>query len=273
MQKEKVLITVKTYPTLSVTHDETVCTAGLREDGSWIRIYPIPFRKLDDYEQYSKFDWIEIGVERNLKDHRPESHKKMSNIKVLRSVGRESNWYERNEIVLKKGDVYSSFEEIIAKNKDNCKLSLATFKPSKIIDVVVEEEAERTWDPKKLREIEAKARQGDFFAESAEPFKVVDKLPYKFRYKFEEANGKVRTIIITDWELGALYWRMIKTHGGDEKLAIEKVRNKYLNDLVVDRDIHFFVGTTLEWDRKNADNPFTIIGVYSPPLVLNGSLF
>ena len=39
MALTKVLITVKTYPTLSTKYDELVCTAGFREDGSWIRIY------------------------------------------------------------------------------------------------------------------------------------------------------------------------------------------------------------------------------------------
>ena len=47
MEREKVLITVKTYPTLSRKHGELVCTAGVREDGSWVRLYPIPFRLLD----------------------------------------------------------------------------------------------------------------------------------------------------------------------------------------------------------------------------------
>lgn len=46
MPLERVLITVKTYPTLSKKYGETVCTAGLREDGSWVRIYPVPFRQL-----------------------------------------------------------------------------------------------------------------------------------------------------------------------------------------------------------------------------------
>jgi len=40
MGKERVLITVKTYPTLSRKYGETVCTAAVREDGSWVRIYP-----------------------------------------------------------------------------------------------------------------------------------------------------------------------------------------------------------------------------------------
>ena len=45
MARERVLIIVKTYPTLSRKYGETVCTAGLREDGSWMRIYPVPFRR------------------------------------------------------------------------------------------------------------------------------------------------------------------------------------------------------------------------------------
>lgn len=44
MALTKVLIAVKTYPTLSAKYDELVCTAGFKEDGTWIRVYPIPFR-------------------------------------------------------------------------------------------------------------------------------------------------------------------------------------------------------------------------------------
>jgi hypothetical protein len=54
MAATKVLITVKTYPAISQKYDELVCTAGFREDGTWIRVYPIPFRKLDYGSQYKK---------------------------------------------------------------------------------------------------------------------------------------------------------------------------------------------------------------------------
>ncbi len=43
MKKHRVLITVKTYPTLSGKYGETVCTAGVRQDGTWVRMYPVPF--------------------------------------------------------------------------------------------------------------------------------------------------------------------------------------------------------------------------------------
>ena len=42
MAKQKVLIAVTTYPMPSRSHDELVCTAGLLENGQWIRIYPVP---------------------------------------------------------------------------------------------------------------------------------------------------------------------------------------------------------------------------------------
>lgn len=54
MTKTKVLIAVKTYPALSAKYDELVCTAGFLEDGTWIRIYPIQFRKKSYEEQYRK---------------------------------------------------------------------------------------------------------------------------------------------------------------------------------------------------------------------------
>jgi len=44
MKKERVLITVKTYPTLSSTYGELVCTAGIMEStGELLRIYPIKY--------------------------------------------------------------------------------------------------------------------------------------------------------------------------------------------------------------------------------------
>src|SRR5436190_17633006 len=73
MPKERILITVKTYPTLSRKYGETVCTAGVREDGSWVRLYPVPFRRLDEEQQYAKFDWVECRVGRNTSDPRPET--------------------------------------------------------------------------------------------------------------------------------------------------------------------------------------------------------
>ncbi len=58
---------------LSRKYGETVCTADLREDGSWVRMYPVPFRRLNETKQYRKFDWVECRLQRHTADPRPET--------------------------------------------------------------------------------------------------------------------------------------------------------------------------------------------------------
>lgn len=65
--RKRVYILVKTYPTISRKYAELVCTAGILEDGSWIRLYPIPFRLLEDDQKFPKYTWVEVDVERNTK--------------------------------------------------------------------------------------------------------------------------------------------------------------------------------------------------------------
>ena len=86
MSKQRILVTVKTYPTLSTKYGELVCTAGIREDGSWVRIYPVPFRQLGETEKYKKFDWVECDLVRRTKDPRPESYFPLDN-RELQAVG------------------------------------------------------------------------------------------------------------------------------------------------------------------------------------------
>jgi hypothetical protein len=97
MERKRIYITVKTYPTLSEKYDELVCTAGICEDGSWIWLYPLPFRKLDNEQKYRKYQWIEADVERNTSDFRPESYKvlNINNIKVFSSKSTKIDWEER----------------------------------------------------------------------------------------------------------------------------------------------------------------------------------
>ena len=96
MPKERVLIAVKTYPTLSRKYGETVCTAGVRADGTWIRIYPVPFRRLDETEQYSKFDWIEAEFKKGSSDPRPETRHPvdMHQLVSVGAIGTEDVWRE-----------------------------------------------------------------------------------------------------------------------------------------------------------------------------------
>ena len=47
IQQKRVLITVRTYPTPAKKGVEVSCTAGVTEEGKWIRLFPIPYRFMD----------------------------------------------------------------------------------------------------------------------------------------------------------------------------------------------------------------------------------
>ncbi len=264
MALTKVLITVKTYPTLSKKYGELVCTAGFREDGSWIRIYPIPFRKLEYDQRYKKYQWIEINLEKNKSDFRPESYKPSSgglDFLTLDTIGTEDSWQQRKEIVLEK--VYTNLSSLIAeaKDKDIC-TSLAVFKPKKIVDFKIEQ-ASREWDEQKLAELEAKSKQLNLFETSESPFIVVDKLPYKFSYKLIDEEDRESTMMIEDWEIGALYRNCLARHEGNEAEACEDVKKKYFDDFAKTKDLYLFLGTT-QLHHYVAPNPFIIIGTFHP---------
>jgi hypothetical protein len=92
---------------------------------------------------------------------------------------------------------------------------------------------------------------------------VLPKLPYSFSYEFEDANGRKSKLQILDWETGALFWNCLRQHGGDEKVALEKVRIKYV-DQFLKTDLHFFLGTTQQFHFA-APNAWVIIGVFPIP--------
>jgi hypothetical protein len=261
MALTKVLISVKTYPTLSSKYDELVCTAGFREDGTWIRIYPIPFRKKSYNEQYKKYDWIEVDLVKNRNDFRPESYRPRtidSEIQVMGHIDTINNWEERKKYCLR--HVCYNLTELIAKAKEkNICTSLAVFKPTEILDFIAEP-VDREWDKDKL----AKLDQLNLFEINvAGKIDVVRKLPYKFQYIFRDNQGTESRMMIEDWETGQLYWNCLSKYAGDEKMAIADVRKKYFNDFANIKDLYFFLGTTQK-HHFVSKNPFIIIGTFHP---------
>ena len=272
MAKTRVLITAKTYPTISGKYDELVCTAGFLEDGSWIRIYPIPFRKKSYNEQYSKYDWVEIDLVKNKSDFRPESYRPYSydsEIKIIGKLDTKNYWAERKKFAL--NNVHTNLASLIkdAHNKKIC-TSLAVFKPSKIIDFIAVE-VERKWDKKKIDQLKANRDQTNLFEHPEDPFEVVQKLPYKFSFIFEDDEGKQSKLMIEDWETGQLYWNCLAKHEGNEKKAIDDVKYKYFEDFAKTKDLHFFLGTTA-LHHYVSNNPFMIIGTFHPKIESQYSL-
>lgn len=273
IQKRKVFITVKTYPTLSKKYDELVCTAGILDDGKWVRIYPLPFRQLEDEQRYKKYQWIELSIIKNTGDNRPESYRVVDPDEIelgeCIDTKRDKDWIERKSIIFNKNNpIYRNLAELINKANKTNELSLAVFKPQKILDFVVEA-VDREWNAESLNHLKEQAKQFSLFDFKSEEefqteFKRVNKLPYKFSYKFVDDAGKESTLMIEDWEIGMLYWNCLKKHNNDENIAIQKVKEKYFDEFLK-RDIHLFLGTTRQYHGW-ASNPFVIIGVFCPPI-------
>lgn len=273
MPLTKVLIAVKTYPTISSKYDELVCTAGFREDGSWIRVYPVPFRKKSYDQQYKKYDWVEIDLVKNKSDFRPESYRPYSHdseIKIIGHIGTQNEWAARKKVAL--NNVYTNLSKLIAeaKEKKTC-TSLAVFKPKKIIAFTVEQ-VSREWDKEKLAKLEAERKQGNLFMQPENPFEVVKKLPYKFSYIFLDEEDKKSTMMIEDWEIGQLYWNTLASYEGNEPKAVAAVKTKYYDDFAMTKDLYLFLGTT-QLHHFTSHNPFMIIGTFHPKYNLQTSLF
>lgn len=277
--KEKILITVKTYPTLSRKYAELVCTAGVNESGEWRRIYPVRFRQLLDDQKYKKFQWIEAEIEKSNTDRRPESYKiiREESLRILgEPLTTADKWFSRRKAFLDKVSSRDDLTAIIQGAHRN-ELSLTIFKPSEWVEFTHEPVA-REWDAQKLAELEAQRRQLDLFkneATLAEELKIVKKLPYKFSYRFKDVQGKESKLMIEDWEIGALYWNCLHSSQGDETEAVCKVKTKYWDEFVVSKRFSpaLILGTTLEHHNKKAPNPFVIVSVLAPPLDLQQRFF
>ncbi len=250
-ERVKVLVTVKTYPLPSESYGELVCTAGVREDGSFIRLYPIDYRLLQYWQWYKKYQWIELDVEKNERDPRPESFRPMSGTTITpigKRILTKNNWAERKQYVLARGVQTMCVLEASSERSR----SLAIIHPEKV-SAFEAEPVERNWKPKWA----GLFRQERLFGPKQ---KALEKIPFKFLYTFtcEEPSCKGHKKTIVDWEVGRLYLRMRDKYGSEE-IAVDKVKEKFLGDMCGrDVDTHFFVGTVLPY------NAWIILGVFWP---------
>jgi len=259
---KRILITVKTYPNPSKSYQETVCTAGFDEDKNWVRIYPINFRAKPIEQQYKKFQWIEVDlIKTSGRDFRPESYHLADMEQEIQTMEQIKSWDVRNEFMLH--NVFDSMDKLLSASQAPHNVSLATYKPAEIIKAHYEAD-KRDWDKE----------QSDYFAQlSIFDFdqKPLKKLPYKFKYMFVDGQGTRHDMQVLDWEIGALYWNCI--HNSEtEQHACDKVVEK-LHEIANKKELFLVLGTTLDHHQRRLTNPFTIVGLYYPPMNEQLSIF
>ena len=273
IRKERILILAKTYPSPSAQYVETSCVAGISQDGAMRRLFPVTFRMIEDGQQFRKWQWIDVRVEKAPKDHRPESHKiYVDTINCGDVIDTKKAWSGRWEW-LEKIPAFDSYEAIEATRLADG-LSLALLRPKRLIGLEISKARNPDWTDEEREKLLQEQMQGNLFDEVEErrQVKQLRKVPFDFyyRYVYDTPEGeKERKHKIVDWEAGALFWKCRESHGTDWE---KPFRAKLEEDLGA-KDLMFLMG-----NQHRFQDQWLIISLVYPPKrkpveVRQGSLF
>jgi len=243
--KRKIFILVKAYPQPSKKYEETICVAGITEEGELLRLYPIPYRQLKVQQRFDRFDYVEMEISTELNDHRPESHKVLpESIRVLR---KGSSFNKDAKANLWQSCVSTSLTELKEKNRETgC--SLGIIKPESL--------SVKFWYiPIQQASSEEQEAETQIFHQSSlfelRSMRTLEPPEYVFYYDFISDSSK-HHMKIHDWEVQTTYWKY-KAKYGDK--ALDKMTEFY-EKIAPQNNLHFVMGTMMRHPRT-----FIIIGV------------
>jgi hypothetical protein len=270
---ERILILAKTYPSPSAQYVETSCVAGISQDGVMRRLYPVPFRMIEEGQQFKKWQWIDVRVEKANKDHRPESHKLyVDTIACGDVIDTKKEWSARWEW-LDKIPAFDSVDAIDA-GRLNDGLSIALLRPKRLLGLDITKARHQEWTDEEKEKLMREQMQGDLFseAEAKRQVKELRKVPFDFHYRYvcDTSDGeKEHKHKIVDWEAGALFWNCRRDHGVDWEAPFRAKLEGQLGG----KDLMFLMG-----NQHRFQDQWLIISLVYPPKrkpveVRQGSLF
>ncbi|MCG8586355.1 MAG: hypothetical protein MI757_16730, partial [Pirellulales bacterium] len=146
-EKQKVLITVMTYPHPSGGYKELVCTAGITESGEWVRLYPVDYRYMSKNQQFHKYQWIEVELEPRGHGNDDRKESRRPNLDSIRLLGEpiptSRQWKQRREYI--DPLPHHTLNELKLQF-DRDKTSLGVVRPSEVLDLAVRR-ADPNWKP------------------------------------------------------------------------------------------------------------------------------
>lgn len=258
----RILILCKTYPSPSAKYAETSCVAGMEQDGTLIRLYPVPFRLINDEAQFKKWQWLNAKVNQANDDRRPESHRLLvDTIKCEpKPIPTRNAWYARRQ-ELGKVAVYSDFSDLEAARQKRGE-TLGIVRPSRVLGLDITPSANPEWtadEHKKL--VQLQGQGGLFDSTDAKAVVTLRKLPFDFHYRYECGAGndtKEYRHKIVDWEAGALFWNVWQRHRANWEAPF---RQKMEVDLP-SKDLMFLMGTIHRFPDQ-----WLIVSLIYPPRI------
>jgi hypothetical protein len=223
----RVVVLVKAVPRPSRKYGETVCCAGVTEEGAWKRLYPVRFRQLSDDAQFGRWGIVTFRWRAPTNDSRAEScHVYEDTIKLVGTLPAERRAEFLDRIIVSGASVAVARQE-----------SLALIRPRNTHFFARKKTASAIAAEKAL--FEHAGRQASLLdAELAS----IEPLPYAFGFRFEDTDGR-HIFQCGDWETQATFWKWRKQYGDDETLR--RLAAVY-NDVYPQRGMVFALGTVLK---------------------------
>lgn len=260
VRKERILILAKTYPSPSAQYVETSCVAGISQDGSMRRLYPVPFRMIEEQRQFKKWQWIDVRVEKANKDHRPESHKLyVDTIQCGDGIDTKQAWAARWEW-LERIPTFECVEQLEQERLQHG-LSIAVLRPKRVLGLAIVKARSQEWTEEEKEKLVREQMQGDLFSEAEvkQQVKELRKIPFDFYYRYicdtSDGEREYKTKIV-DWEAGALYWNCQRSHGPNWEVPF---RAK-LEAQLLGKDLMFLLG-----NQHRFQDQWLIISLIYPP--------
>lgn len=257
---ERILILAKTYPSPSAKHVETSCVAGISQDGLMRRLYPVPFRMIEEGQQFRKWQWIDVRVEKAAKDHRPESHKLyVDTITCGDVINTKKKWEARWQWLGRMPMFDSVYAMDATRTADG--LSLALLRPKRILSLDITSARNPDWTDEERVKLAREQMQGNLFSEVEAKMQVRElrKVPFDFHYRYvcDSPDGeKEYRHKIVDWEAGALFWNCRGSHGPGWEVPFRAKLEEELGG----KDLMFLMG-----NQHRFQDQWLIVSLIYPP--------
>ncbi len=250
-EKKRITIVTKAYPEYSKRHGSVACTAGITEDGEWIRLYPIDMRHFIGDEKISKFDIIEVEcAPHSDKLSRRESHKvRPDSIKIIdRSLTKpKADWKKRNAIVL---PMRNDSIELLEQDFKNHKTSLGLIKPTQFLEFI-------KTAPLQIHERESWSCTINLDGQMIPQVTEIQHI-FKYRFKCQGCTDGEHIMQCEDWELFEAY-RSWGNRYQNADILWTKLQERFFEWMIKERDLHFIMGTHSQYPT------WFIVGLYYPP--------
>jgi hypothetical protein len=257
----RVRILVKAFPQQSKAHEETVCCAGISEDGTeLLRLFPIRFRRLPKEHQFDRFDLVEMTATK-ASDPRPESYRvDEASIRLIE----RSTLASEAKVRIWQPFIAPSLKQLHEDNRASSR-SLGIIRPDPgSIKFLVKPAKDANAEDRDLAEQVRQMQQSSLLED---PLTPLEKPEFAFSYRYTSAGKHEH--IIHDWEVQEAYRQYKRRYGAD---ALDHLTRMY-GDTMPGQNLHFIMGTMAAHPRT-----FIVIGLLRSgldpqELAKQGSLF